>query len=356
VALPDDVDPRALDPDARKELRSLSKEAAELVAKHLVMAGRLLDDEPEAALAHARAARAMAARIGVVREAVGLAAYAMEQWTEALAELRAARRITGRPDHLAVFADCERALGRPERALTYADDPAVPGLPQEERVELVIVLAGARADMGQVDAAVLTLQEPALRTSAKRSWAGRLWYAYADMLAKAGRAEQAREWFARVVELDDAEATDAVDRLLELDGVELIDLADEAEAEAEASPFAGDEADLELAAYIERTYGATRAPGPVGEPVSGPEVEPSMHVDGLTSADPEADGPLSAGAGPSTGADDVPARAPGPVVPPAFSDGTQGSDAPAPAPGQPEALQDSDGETGAQDAPLRLFE
>jgi hypothetical protein len=181
-----------LDPDVRRELRSLTRETADLVARHLVLTGRLLDDEPERALAHGRAARAMAGRIGVVREAAGLAAYAAGEWNEAIADLRAARRITGQAGHLAVLADCERALGRPERALSLADDPAVPSLDQQERVELVIVLSGARRDLGQVDAAVLALQDPARRTSASRPWAARLWYAYADALLHAGRTDDAR--------------------------------------------------------------------------------------------------------------------------------------------------------------------
>jgi len=269
VALPDDVQARDLDPDARKDLRSLTKESAELVARHLVMAGRLLDDDPEQALAHARAARAMAARIGVVREATGLACYACEQWTEALAELRAARRITGRPDHLAVMADCERALGRPERALAYADDPEVPGLPQDERVELIIVLAGARSDLGQHDAAVLTLQDPAQRTTATRPWAARLWYAYADALLRAGRGEQAREWFGRVADVDTTGETDAVDRVLILDGVVLEDLDVEEEEQEVALP------DAELADYISRTYSATDEAGRSAAELSesAPQVE-----------------------------------------------------------------------------------
>jgi hypothetical protein len=224
VPLPDDVDPRMLDPEARTELRSLAKDTAELVARHLVMVGRLIDDEPEQALAHARAARALAGRVGSVREAAGLAAYAAGEWSEGLTELRAARRITGRCDHLAVMADCERALGRPERALEYGDDEAVPRLGQTERVELVIVLAGARRDLGQSEAAVLMLQDPARRTTRTRPWAPRLWYAYADALLAAGREQDARRWFASAADADDAAGTDAEERLLELDGVILEDV------------------------------------------------------------------------------------------------------------------------------------
>jgi len=236
------------------------------VSQHLIMTGRLLDQEPEQALAHARAARALAGRIGVVRLAAGLAAYAAGEWNEALSELRAARRITGRPEHLAVFADCERALGRPERALAYGDDPEVPTLSQDERVELVIVLAGARRDLGQADAAVLALQDPARRTTAARPWAVRLWYAYADALLEAGREDEAREWFGRTAGLDSDGQTDAVDRLLELDGVVLGDVEDEDGDDAE-----GGMDDAALAAYVAESFG-----GPAS--VDGVDATPSDGV------------------------------------------------------------------------------
>jgi hypothetical protein len=268
VALPDDVDPRMLDADARRELRSLSKETAELVARHLVVTGQLLDDDPERALAHARAARALAGRVGVVREAVGLAAYAAGEWSEALSELRAARRITGRPEHLAVFADCERALGRPERALAYADDPQVNELSQDQRVELIIVLAGARRDLGQADAGVLVLQEPARRTSDKRPWAARLWYAYADALLDAGREEQAQEWFAKAAEVDVDGQTDAGDRLLALEGIVLEDEEhDDADRDDLMSPD-------ELAALV-RDVPVPATPQEPADDTAGPAAAPA---------------------------------------------------------------------------------
>jgi tetratricopeptide (TPR) repeat protein len=262
--VPEDVDARMLDPDVRRELRSLTRETADLVSRHLVMTGRLLDDDPEQALAHGRAARAMAGRIGVVREACGLAAYAAGEWNEALADLRAARRITGQAGHLAVLADCERALGRPERALALGDDPDVPSLDQQERVELVIVLSGARRDMGQADAAVLSLQDPARRTSASRPWAARLWYAYADALLHAGRAAEARTWFEKVVGVDVDGQTDAGDRLLDLDGVVLEDLDDD-EADGLGLP------DDELAAYVAEAF---PRPEPAPSEPAAQEAEP----------------------------------------------------------------------------------
>lgn len=225
MTLPDDVDGRQLDADVRRELRPLAKDTAELVAQHLVMTGRLLDEDPVRALVHARAAGALAGRVGSVREAVGLAAYAAQEWADALSELRTARRLTGRADHLGVMADCERALGRPERALQLLTDPDVHRLPQASRVELVIVVAGARRDLGQPDAAVLLLQGPARATAAARPWAARLWYAYADALAEAGRLEEARDWFSKAAEQDGQAETGALDRLLEIDGVVFDDLS-----------------------------------------------------------------------------------------------------------------------------------
>ena len=105
-----------LDAAVRRDLRGLQKETADTVARHLVAAGTLVDDDPAQALEHARYARHRASRIAAVREATGIAAYHAGEWNEALGELRAARRMGGGPGHLAVMADIERALGRPERA------------------------------------------------------------------------------------------------------------------------------------------------------------------------------------------------------------------------------------------------
>ena len=227
MPLPEDVQAHELDRDVRKELLSLSKETADLVARHLVMAGRLIDDDPQSALPHARAARALAGRVGAVREASGLVEYAAGQWAEALSELRAARRITGQPDHLPVMADCERALGRPERALLVAEDPQVSRLSPAARVELLIVVSGARRDLGQSDAAVLTLQVSALDAPPLRPWTARLRYAYADALLEAGRPDEAWSWFAAATEDDEHGETDAEERLLELDGIVVQDLHDD---------------------------------------------------------------------------------------------------------------------------------
>jgi tetratricopeptide (TPR) repeat protein len=193
-------------------LRSLSKPKADAVARHLVVAGQLLDTDPRRALAHARAARALTARVAAVREAVGLAAYHAGDWAEALTELRTARRISGDPQGLPVIADCERALGRPEAAIRALNDPDVRRLDAATRAELLIVVAGARRDLDQLDAALAVLARGGLDRDRPRPGAARLWYAYADALEAAGRTAEAAEWFAASAALDADGELDAAER------------------------------------------------------------------------------------------------------------------------------------------------
>lgn len=217
MELPEDVRAGDLDRDVRAELRGLAPLTADKVARHLVVAGRAMDDDPELALQHARAATALAGRVAVVREANGLAAYAAGEYGDALAELRAARRMTGSSAHLALMADSERGLGRPERALDLVQEGARVVLPADVAVELAIVGSGARRDLGQFAAAVVTLQGAALDDAAVHPWTPRLWYAYAAALADAGRPEEALRWFASAAAVDEAEETDAAERAAALE-------------------------------------------------------------------------------------------------------------------------------------------
>ncbi len=155
--MPEDVDPRQLDRDARARLRTLSKENSDRVAGHLIMAGRLIDDQPELAYEHAQAAVRRAGRVDVVREAAALTAYATGRYAEALRELRTVRRLSGVDGHRALEADCERGLGRPDRALALVA-AAPDDLSAEERAELAMVAAGARVDLGESEAALSVLE------------------------------------------------------------------------------------------------------------------------------------------------------------------------------------------------------
>jgi tetratricopeptide (TPR) repeat protein len=195
-----------------RELAGLNPLNAEAVARHLVSAGLLLDSDPERALQHAEAAQARAGRLAVVREACGLAAYATGNYALARTHLQAARRIGGIAAGLAVLADCERALGHPERALEIAATPQARALDAEERVELAIVVSGVRRDLGQGAAAVAGLEGPDLDSGVVQPWTARLWYAYAEALLSAHRAEDARRWFAAAATIDEHDDTDAAER------------------------------------------------------------------------------------------------------------------------------------------------
>jgi hypothetical protein len=74
-----------------------------------------------------------------------------------------------------------------------------------------IVAAGARRDLGEMDAAVITLTCKELKVK-NEPWSLRLYYAYADALAGAGRLDEARQWFSKCAELDADEETDADER------------------------------------------------------------------------------------------------------------------------------------------------
>ncbi|MGD1225305.1 hypothetical protein AB9Q10_43585 [Streptomyces krungchingensis] len=245
----------------QQELQSLPKGLAEDVSRNLVMVARLIDEDPEGAYAYSRIALRLASRVAAVREAAGFAAYANQKFSEALAEFRAARRMTGSVELWPVMADCERGLGRPEKALDMAGAPEVQKLDKAGQVEMRLVAAGARRDMDQLDAAIVTLQSPELASNSVQPWTARLRYAYADALLAAGREDEAREWFAKAVESDKDGSTDASDRLAELDGVEFVDVlvddededADVAETvapqpEAEAEETAGTVAEAEAEA------------------------------------------------------------------------------------------------------------
>lgn len=214
--IPEGVDPKDLDPQVRQELRSLSRDNADMVAKHLIMAATLLDENTEKALEHARAAKDRAGRVAVARETNGIAAYHAGEWKEAISELRAARRMQGGPGLIAVLADAERALGRPEKALGVAGEYRSEELDPETRVELAMVVAGAYQDLSRHEEAIVALEEELAAADAPNVTKLRVTYAYADALAQAGRKADAVQWFTKANELDTEEVLDAEKRIAEL--------------------------------------------------------------------------------------------------------------------------------------------
>ncbi len=190
------------------------------------MVARTLDTDPEEAYQYSRVALRLASRVASVREAAGFASYVTQRYAEALTEFRAAKRMTGRADLWPVMADCERGLSRPERALAMAGEPEVKQLDKAGQVEMRLVAAGARGDMEQYEAAVVTLQSPELASNTIQPWTARLRYAYAEALIAADRGDEAREWFAKAAEADTDGQTNASERLAEIDGLEFTDALD----------------------------------------------------------------------------------------------------------------------------------
>jgi tetratricopeptide (TPR) repeat protein len=215
--LPDEVTGKELAGDVRAQLKSLPEKLAQRVARHLAAAGAIIDDDPETAYQHSLAARSRAPRLAVVREAVGEAAYAAGHYAEALAELRAAKRMNGATAYLPIMADCHRALGNAKRALELAKSPSVARFPAAAKAEMTIVEAGARRDLGQLDAALRTLELSPINSKSREPWVVRLRYAYADTLEQAGRESDALSWFHRTNAIDAEEITDAADRAAALE-------------------------------------------------------------------------------------------------------------------------------------------
>ncbi|MGW0160767.1 tetratricopeptide repeat protein [Mycobacterium sp. NPDC003323] len=214
--IPPNIEAKQLAPEIRGELITLDKSTADVVARHLVAAGELLDEDPEAALAHARAARARSGRIAAVREAVGIAAYYCGDWAQALAELRAARRMGSKSVLLPLIADCERGVGRPERAIELARGPEAEQLSGDDADELRMVVAGARSDLGQHEQALAILSSPPLDPTRIGPTSARLFYTYAETLLALGRSEEAVQAFINAAAADVEGVTDAEERLAEL--------------------------------------------------------------------------------------------------------------------------------------------
>ena len=231
--IPEDIRADELDPSVLRDLRSLAKDNAETVARHMIAAAAFMAEDPQRALEHARAAKNRAGRVAVVRETAGIAAYHAGEWKEALSELRAARRMYGGPGLLAVMADCERGLGRPDKAIEIGRSEEAADLSREQAIELAIVLAGARQDLDQPEAALVELERMNPDANDETMSGARLNYAYADALLAVGDKAAAKEWFESAQRADTEEMLDTEERLAELNKpeAEATEAAEAAEAD-----------------------------------------------------------------------------------------------------------------------------
>ena len=210
------IQARDLDRGARAELKTLSKDNADWVARHLVAASEYLDEDPELAHQHAMSASRRAGRIAVVRETLAITAYATGDFPLALRELRTYRRISGSNDQLALMVDSERGVGRPDRALEVGRAVDRNELPTAVQVDLAIAMSGARLDLGQPELALAELEIPQLDPDRAFSYSPALFSAYAEVLEELGRASDAAAWRARADRAEEALGGPAESELLEI--------------------------------------------------------------------------------------------------------------------------------------------
>ncbi len=148
------------------------------------------------------------------RELIGLSQYHQGFWKAARTNLEEYARLSGSVDQHPVRMDCERALGRHRRVEDLYDelrrgspDPAV-------LAEGRLVLAGDRADRGDLAGAIALLTGAGagrpVRNPAERHL--RQWYVLGDLMERSGELARARELFQRI-DLSDPDAYDVRDRL-----------------------------------------------------------------------------------------------------------------------------------------------
>jgi len=220
------------------------------------MVARLIDVDPELAYEHAQEAVRRGGRVDIVREAAGLAAYRTGRYAEALRELRTVRRLNGSSEHLPVMADCERGLERPERAIALAASPEAETLDASAKVELAIVVSGARGDLGELDAALAVLDQIEIPRG-ERLLEARVAVARSLVHEAAGRESDAA---AALVGFTDDEIRAASGEADEEDDVVVYDLSAELIPEPQAVEHTVEEADV----ATETVAAADTSDGPEG--------------------------------------------------------------------------------------------
>src|SRR5437867_8240475 len=161
--------PRGVAEEIRRAARTGQADRALRAFQRAV--GLLERDRDAAAVSAASEAKELAGRSGAVREVLGMALYRSGRYREALRELQAYRRMTGRVDQNHLIADSHRALGQPEKAVDAARETLRQRtLPPEVRAEAAVVGAGALADLGRFPEAVAMLR--GFPTDARRAARG----------------------------------------------------------------------------------------------------------------------------------------------------------------------------------------
>ncbi|OFR00252.1 hypothetical protein [Alloscardovia sp. HMSC034E08] len=182
-----------LSTDEKERLRGLSKEHAENIGLHILAAYALEEDDPQAAMEHAKWVARQASRVDVSRETLAFVAYRQGDYKLALREFRTAFRMNGYGDYLPFMADCERGLGNSQKAVDIALSDDAKYLQGEAKAELFLVYAGALADLDLFDKAVEIVHTIAHAQGVGGAYRMRAVQAEQNFLELAGRTQEAEK-------------------------------------------------------------------------------------------------------------------------------------------------------------------
>ncbi|MGH8908942.1 MAG: hypothetical protein ACRD0K_21225, partial [Egibacteraceae bacterium] len=203
--------------DVYRDLRGTAKatELTQVMQAFAVAEEALSEGDPERAVEVLTWARSMAARSPSIREALGVAAYLRGDFAAAHRELLVYRRLSGRHDQNHLLADCVRGLGRHEKVAEYIEQMIAAGVSPDRVAEGLLVLAGDRADRGDLRGALDALGRGELDPERVQPWHPRLWYLAGDLWERIGDRARARDYFEAITAVVD-DFLDVEDRLVAL--------------------------------------------------------------------------------------------------------------------------------------------
>jgi pentatricopeptide repeat protein len=186
-----------------RDLKAASGAQLDNVAMAFTDAGEALaDGDVTRAINLLTDAKQRASRSAVVRESLGIALYLDGQFKEAARELAAYRRMSGRHDQNHLLADCARANGQPEKAEDLVDEMIAADVAPDRVAEGLLVVAGARADHDDPDAALAALHRIDLEPRTVEPYHLRLWYLAADLEEQRGDPEAAASYLQAIATVD----------------------------------------------------------------------------------------------------------------------------------------------------------
>ena len=136
--------------------------------------------------------------VAAARELYGLTLYRQGKWRPAIKQLEAFRLLTGSTEQHPVLADCYRAVGHDATVDELWDELRQASPSAELVVEGRIVVAGMRADRGDLPGAIRLLEDGWRLPGRPQEHHLRRGYALADHYERAGDVARARQLFERL--------------------------------------------------------------------------------------------------------------------------------------------------------------